>query len=396
MLLVNVENTNGFSDFSDLSNNISIDHLVKTIKYHDSNISSIHFYNNTIVNPNKKKNKQQNKDNIDTFDYPFGKVLLALLNYFPNLRQLIISGINLSLSDLDSLTHYLELAKLLVLDLTNCYFDDFSLSLLSESLTKNKFLIEIKLENIGINSKNGHYINEILSKNNITTKYYLSKNEFNGVVFRKFLTILNESNKIRNVKLLDISYNKLDEDDLICIGECLMKNTDIETINLSGNKFTSDSMEIIQKALKDNEYSKVRVCYLNNISLNEELSFMLLQNFNNTNLVEFYLDNNDIGDTGIIIFTNFIKNNKNLTKLSLNNTNISSHTFICFTKAIEINEKLTEVFYLNNDNLDSKTITMIKDAVENKPNNFTFYLSLNKISNKDMEIIQGIKQIKLC
>ena len=121
----------------------------------------------------------------------------------------------------------------------------------------------------------------------------------------------------------------------------LYNNKTLESINLSGNKFDSDSLTNFANALQENKM--IRFLYLNNTNLNEENSVNLFQNFNETTIEELSLNDNNIGDTGFIIFSNSIKNNWCLYKLSLVNTKISPASMLCLTKSIEINKSLKEL-----------------------------------------------------
>jgi Ran GTPase-activating protein (RanGAP) involved in mRNA processing and transport len=353
-----------------------IDNLIYNLKYKNKKIDSIYINGNLSLQNDKDDELLSignNNTNINFNDlncnykehfslkFPVEVLSTGIILYLnTNIHSL---GINNTIIDEVSITFINKIIEfctnLTTLDLSNNFIDDRGSRLLMDFLKLNKSITTLHLSHNKITSNGGFYIAEMLLKNNTIEKLFLSGNSINDCGLLSLVNILSNSNK--NIKHLDLAGNHINSSkDIICISNLILKNLEnLTCINLSNNKFDQESISTLGQSLQENTMLKILI--LNNIGLDHDSTPYLFQHLAETNLEEIYLDNNNLGEVGGVLFANVIKFNKKMKKFSLKKTNITSTSLSCICHALEMdveknNVLLFEIINLDENEFDDQSI----------------------------------------
>ncbi len=200
----------------------------------------------------------------------------------------------------------------------------------------------------------------MLNKNTSLIKLILSGNNITGNGIHLLINSLLEKNK--TLKHLDLSINRLLTNDILYIGNMITKNNLLEVLNLSNNTFDLHSINNIGLSLKENKNLKKLI--MNYINIDEDTAPYMLQHLSESHIQELYLDGNNLGQAGGILFANVLKSNKFITKLSLKGTNLNSAALECISLALEHNKK-KKLIELNENDFNDETIMMLYNSIKN-------------------------------
>ena len=136
------------------------------------------------------------------------------------------------------------------------------------------------------------------------------------------LSILNDTlfQIENNLTSLTLSNNNLNDNNIKMIYDLLLKNQKIKILNLSKNKLENKSCEILSNIL--NNSKTLEEINLSSCGLTKD-TISLLINEKGSLIKKLYLDNNEIGDVGVVLIGSFIQNAFNLNLISLKNISCS-------------------------------------------------------------------------
>ena len=147
------------------------------------------------------------------------------------------------------------------------------------------------------------------------------------------------------------------------------------SLNLSGNKMEMQSAVELGAAL--NNVNNIKTLNLSNMSIAPEAIPNLLKSLC---VEEIILDDNPIGEIGIIMFSKALIKNKTLKKLSLKNTDLSSIGLQHLLISIQGNTTITEI-HIENNAIDENGLNTAFTLTKGKK--FKIYMS--KVSNANID-----------
>ena len=304
----------------ELTNNIlkaeAIDNVAHTFKFYSPNsiifnscfnlpqlppeVPKGNLNENTVNNLVNKKVSYtfQNFNLINSIN----RILSNVCLYQQNIKQITFNSnkLNQHLFSSKIMTVIKSLINLTYLDLSNNGICDEDIKLLMEYLKENKNLKTLILNKNNITSSSGFYIADTLSKNTILEEIYLGYNKINENGLNSLINIL--LNKNKSITTLDLSYNNLQQENIISIGDFLSSNPNLKYLDLSGNSIEEQSANLFGISLKKN--TNLNVIKLNQCNLNEESSPQILNFMSKTKIYKIELNDNKFGKMGPLIILN--------------------------------------------------------------------------------------------
>lgn len=226
------------------------------------------------------------KNTQDTIFLEITNYLPFIFKSLPLLKQFCLKGIKIQSQNVAIIAKAFQGSKISNLSLINCLSND----------------ILDYFSGYFLNNQNLRYLNLSENKSKIPTTFLSS-----------FLTC-------PNILSMDFSDCALCQEDITSISKLLQINQTITELILSNNTIDSQGCSMIGYSLKKN--TSLQKINLNNCGITQE-SLMLLFDQSGQNLKEVILDNNPIGDPGLVGLCTFLKTNKVLHILSIKNCNIS-------------------------------------------------------------------------
>lgn len=157
------------------------------------------------------------------------------------------------------------------------------------------------------------------------------------------------------LRTLDLSNMNLDNDGVRHVGACVRELSSVEMINLSDNKFSAlglhlfmeevDTLHTVREfdvsnnGLMDESIPSFSSAHFSNLSVlrlcNAQIDEAVLTQFRSLKdlpLQELYLDNNRLGNSGLLLLLTMLAPNQSLEVLSLRNNNITDPGFtaLCY------------------------------------------------------------------
>lgn len=212
--------------------------------------------------------------------------LPLIFKSLPLLKQFCLKGIKIQSQNVALISKAFQNTKISSISLINCLSND----------------VLDYFSGYFLNNQNLKYIDLSENKSKIL-KTFLSS----------FLTC-------PNLLSMNFSNCALCNEDISSVSDFLQVNQTVTELNLSNNTIDSQACSIIGFSLKKNT-SLIKI-NLNNCGINPE-SLLLLFDKSGQNLKEVILDNNPIGDSGLVGLCTFLKTNKVIHILSIKNCDIS-------------------------------------------------------------------------
>ncbi len=315
--------------------------------------------------------------------------LVYLFNY--SLHSLVTLSIRDYVFDEDSIVNLMNIIEntntLSNLDISSNFLGDEKIRKISESMKINKTIKSLNLSYNSIGINGAFYIGEFFLKNNFIERLFVSGNTLSGIGLQNLMKILSDHKSIRH---LDISNNQLKDADIFAISNFITKNLRFESLNISYNYLDMNTLNQIGLSFKENK--TLKLFKGTNLGLNIESTPYLLQHLNETNIEEFYLDNNNIGETGGILISNVIKYNKKLKLVSLKNCNLDPVALTCICHSFQLNKNFKSL-YLDSNKFDCESIEYLCNTIADK--DITVSLSKSYVENQIYQRIAGIHNIIL-
>jgi hypothetical protein len=221
---------------------------------------------------------------------------------------------------------------------------------------------------------------QYLKGNQILTEINFSGHNCNIPTLLKN-TIFSSDNNIISLSLSD---NNLSEKDIEIISNFLIQFPKIKKLNISKNNLSQKSCIVLGSTLNKN--TTLEEINLSSCGINGETIAILLSNKGSSIFKNVFLDNNNIEDLGLIMFSQFIKNSSNLNIISLRNVNGSDMGFNPIISTILISKSQIKEIHLDRNKLISEAIvnTIIKSKDIYIEKGITFYVNASCVKNKDV------------
>ena len=178
---------------------------------------------------------------------------------------------------------------------------------------------------------------------------------------------------------LNISYNRISEDEAIAFSECLKTKTALIDLNMSWNGITRKGASVIAEAIHLNTtLQKLNISY-NRISDDGAIAFSECLK-TNTALIDLNMSWNDITCKGASVIAEAIQLNTTLQKLNISHSKISDDGAIAFIECLKTNTTLIELD-MSGNNITCKGASVIAEAIQLNTTLQKLNISYNRISN---------------
>ena len=184
-----------------------------------------------------------------------------------------------------------------------------------------------------------------------------------------------------NLTSLTLSDNNLNDNNIKMIYDILLKNQKIKILNLSKNKLENKSYEILGEIL--NNSKTLEEINLSSCGLTKD-TISLLINEKGSMIKKLYLDNNEIGDIGLVLIGSFIQNAYNLSLISLKNISGSDMGLnIIITNTLNCKSPLKDI-HIERNKLITETLIneIIKHGDKFEKKGIVFYTNASCVKNK--------------
>ena len=303
----------------------------------------------------KNELNKTNNNEIALTSFNFDQKGIIFLNNglrdIENLKKIEISNNSNLLFKTINATVSLSKTSLQVLILSNNKFDD--------NLIINFFQ----------NSKNFHNLKILdISFNNITQKTFKNKKAIEGL--KNNFPILEKL--IMNHNILGSKGAKILFDILYCKSELSL--LDISYNGIDKNFFNSDEVQIFFDYNSSQKFTTFY--YEGNYLPLQECNNLIQSILNNVNLSYLYLNNNQINDECMNLFSFLISNNPYIHTLSLSENNFTNVGLKKLFDSIEQKTRLIEIFLAKN-NLNHQSLKIISESLKNNRTISSLDLSYN-------------------
>ena len=295
----------------------------------------------------EKKELIININEINMFKF-YSLLKYQIRNITPKLTSLSIITSSPNIYIIYDICLYCQNLKSLSIEYTfdeNLYDNNINISILSETipflLNSLKNLNSLTLKNLPIESKllndlktslldtNLNYLclnNSGISKENFEILYPY----FKGNLKLRELDLSNHNSNLpeilnnsifsgdNNILSLNLSQNKLNDNDIKLLSDIIVNNKKLIKLNISKNKLSQLSCSTLGYALKK---SSLEIINLSDCGINGETLLFLINSKGSNTFKKLYLDYNDIGDVGLMMLSQFIKNSTKLDTISLKKVN---------------------------------------------------------------------------
>ena len=350
---------NNLQIFCEKVTNDKIEILINILKYPPEKINRVHFNNNF---------------NNDLSEYNIQKILLNLMTYNKDLLSLSINNCeNINNSIISYFIFVVQnLKNVKIISLESCKLNDKHIKTITDGIEGNKSIIALMLRNNNITSQGAFYLSEYLNNNKNIRQLFLGNNKINDKGLASLLNIMSTTNK--NVTHLDLSNNNFTQKDFTALVDFLKTNPILTSLDISGNKLDLQSSVNLGAVLST--MKNIKSINMANMEINSDNTPILFKNFTAD---EINLDDNEIGEVGLIMLIKVFGGNKNLKKISLKNTKLSSIGLTSLLKMLEKTKDFKEL-HLENNTIDDNCINIMKTTLKSKQ--FKIFVSKSQINQE--------------
>ena len=338
--------------------NEKVETIINILKYSSEGIKRITFNNNF---------------NNDLSEYNIQKILLNIMTYNKNILSLCFNNCtNITTNIISYIIFITKNLKLKIFGLEYCKLNDKQIKIITEGLKEYKGLVGLMLRKNNITSDGGSYIADYLSKNTNLRQLFLGGNSIKGTGLNLLLNTIVLNNK--NLTYLDLNDNKFDLKDFNFLLDYLKNDPILNVLDISGNKMDSMSFTILGGIL--GSLKNIKSINLSKIGVTSDYLPVLLKS---SNFEEITLDDNDLGEVGIIMLSKSLMGDKYLKKLSLKNMKIKIVALNHLFQTLENAKNFVEL-HLENNKIDDDCLNKIKEI--SKEIKYKIYLSENMINQE--------------
>ena len=274
----------------------------------------------------------------------FNDTLPILFSYLRNLTEFCYNNITLSNKKIPDIVNSIKNTSIKKLSLINCFKAKEDLSLFNNYFYNPNCLTEINLSNHDFN------IPTLLSSSLLN--YSISKN----------LTSIN------------FSSCNLNKEDIQYIANYIVESPIMKSCNIGNNQLTALACSTFAYCLQKTK--SLEELYMNKCNINGESLLFLFNGKGSQTLRHININENDIGDIGLVSIGAFIKASPKLEIFELKNCGGTDMGFNSIVNTVHINEKCNiKVIHYEKNKISLVSYEMLKKLNEIfKAKNITFYL----------------------
>ena len=296
---------------------------------------------------------KQNLTNVEILN----NVIPIIFTYLKNITEFSYSNIMLLNKYLPEIVDSFKNSKLKKLTLNSCFTSKEDLTSLQSYFSGSNDLEEIEF-----------------SSHNINIPVLLSNSLLNYEV---------------NKKLISINFNScsLKDEDFETISQYVIKNNLLKYCNLGNNNISQKSCFKLGTMIE--KTTSLEKLILNNCHITGETCLLLFNSKGSNTLKYLNINDNDIGDVGLVGISGFIKNSHKLEVFELENVSGNDMGFSTLINWVKIVGNIKEIHFERNQ-ITKMSIDIIKGLNEEfKNNNIKFYV--NKLDGeKDIDSLKFI------
>ena len=296
---------------------------------------------------------KQNLTNVEILN----NVIPVIFTYLKNITEFSYTNIMLLNKYLPEIVDSLKNSKLKKLALNNCFTSKEDLTSLQSYFSGSNNLEEIEFTN--------HEINIPILLSNSLLNY--------------------EKNK----KLTSINFNScsLKDEDFEIISQYVIKNNLLKICNLGNNNISQKSCFKLGTMIE--KTTSLEKLILNNCNIKGDTCLLLFNSKGSNTLKYLNINDNDIGDIGLVGFSAFIKNSHKLEVFELENVTGGDMGFSTLINCVKIVGNIKEIHFARN-NITKVSVELIKGLNEEfKNKNIKFFV--NKLDGeKDIDSLKFI------
>ena len=272
----------------------------------------------------------KNKQNITSIEI-LNNVIPVIFTYLKSITEFSYSNIALLNNYLPEIVTVIKNSKLKKLTLNDCFTTKEDLSMLQSYFLGSNDLEEINFSN--------HNFNIPVLLGNSLLNYEISK------------------------KLNSISFNScaLNDEDFEIISKYVSENNLLKYCNLGNNTLSQKSCFKLGTMIE--KTSSLEKLILNNCKLNGEISMLLFNSKGSNTLKYININDNNIGDIGLVGITSFIKSSPKLEIFELSNVGGNDMGFSTLINCVKAVGNIKEVHFEKNK-ITKVSIDMIKGLNE--------------------------------
>ena len=303
-------------------------------------------------------------------------IFYSLIFNCVNLKSItIILNDKLSVTNVEILNHMISIVFTYLKNITE--FSYYNVPLLNKFLPnsvtciKNSKLKKLTLSCFFNSKEDIAMFNSYFSGDNDLEEINFSNHTFNIPILLADSLLNYEKNK----KLISINFNccVLTDDDIELISKYISENNLFKYCDLGNNEISQKSCFKLGTMIEKS--SSLEQLILNNCKLNGETSMLLFNSKGSKSLKHININDNDIGDIGLVGITSFIKNSPKIEKFELTGVNGGDMGFSTLINCVKASGNVKELHFGNNK-ITKTSIEMIKGFNEDfKNKGIKFFVS---------------------
>ena len=303
-------------------------------------------------------------------------IFYSLIFNCVNLKSIsIVLNDKLSVNNVEILNHMISIIFTYLKNITE--FSYYNVPLLNKFLPnsvtciKNSKLKKLTLSCFFNSKEDIAMFNSYFSGDNDLEEINFSNHTFNIPILLADSLLNYEKNK----KLISINFNScvLTDDDIELISKYISENSLFKYCDLGNNEISQKSCFKLGTMIEKS--SSLEQLILNNCKLNGETSMLLFNSKGSKSLKHININDNDIGDIGLVGITSFIKNSPKIEKFELAGVNGGDMGFSTLINCVKASGNVKELHFGNNK-ITKTSIEMIKGFNEDfKNKGIKFFVS---------------------
>ena len=303
-------------------------------------------------------------------------IFYSLIFNCVNLKSIsIVLNDKLSVTNVELLNHMISIVFTYLKNITE--FSYYNVPLLNKFLPnsvtciKNSKLKKLTLSCFFNSKEDIDMFNSYFSGDNDLEEINFSNHTFNIPILLADSLLNYEKNK----KLISINFNScvLTDDDIELISKYISENNLFKYCHLGNNEISQKSCFKLGTMIEKS--TSLEQLILNNCKINGETSMLLFNSKGSKSLKHININDNDIGDIGLVGITSFIKNSPKIEKFELTGVNGGDMGFSTLINCVKASGNVKELHFGNNK-ITKTSIEMIKGFNEDfKNKGIKFFVS---------------------
>ena len=285
-----------------------------------------------------------------------------------NLKSISITlNDNLSVNNVEILNNMISIIFTYLTKITELSYYNVPLlnKYLPENVTclKNSKLKKLALSHFFNSKEDISMLNSYFSGPNDLEEINFSNHNFNIPVLIANSLLNYEINK----KLISIDFNSdsLTDDDIDIITKYITDNNQFKSCNLGNNNISQKSCFKLGAMIEKS--TSLEKIILNKCNLNGESTMLLLNSKGSSSLKHINLNDNEIGDVGLVGLASFIKNSPKLEIFELSEVKGNDMGFATLINCVKSEGNIKEIHFERNK-ITKKSVEIIKAANEDFKN----------------------------